>query len=107
MNIMDLANIFAKRYDKRVEMIPIRPGEKIAETLVGVSESLRTRQNNGHYIISPAHYNIATGSSYFEYTSADDVLSIDELERYLDVDLNIIDQDMESFVGKKIEEIRT
>ena len=107
MNIMDLANIFAKKYDKKVKMIPIRPGEKIAETLVGVSESLRTRQNNGHYIISPAHYNIATGSSYFEYTSADDILNIDELEKYLDVDLNIIDQDVDFFVGKNIEEIRT
>lgn len=106
MNIMDLANIFAKKYNKRVEMIPIRPGEKIAETLVGVSESLRTRKDNDHYIISPAHYDVSSSCSYFEYTSADDVLSIDALESYLDKDLGIIDRDMELFVGKSIEEIR-
>lgn len=106
MKILDLANIFAKRYNKRVEMISIRPGEKIAETLVGVSESLRTREVDGHYIISPAHYNISSERPYFEYTSSDDVLDIDNLEKYLDEELGIIGQDIESFVGKKIEEIR-
>jgi FlaA1/EpsC-like NDP-sugar epimerase len=106
MNILDLANIFAKRYDKKIKMIPIRPGEKVAEKLIGLSESLRAREGFGHYILSPAHYDIASESSHFEYTSADDVLSSVALEQYLDNDLNIIEQPMESFIGKNIEEIR-
>jgi len=106
MNILDLANIFAKKYDKKIKMIPIRPGEKIAEKLIGLSESLRAREDFGHYILSPAHYMIDSESSNFEYTSADDVLSSVALEQYLDNDLNIIEQPMESFIGKNIEEIR-
>ena len=91
---------------KKIKMIPIRPGEKVAEKLIGLSESLRAREGFGHYILSPAHYDIASESSHFEYTSADDVLSSVALEQYLDNDLNIIEQPMESFIGKNIEEIR-
>jgi hypothetical protein len=74
------------------------------EDLINESESIRTFESNGHYVIKPAY---ATGDGHiFEYTSADDVLSKIELKKHLEK-LGIIDMPLSKFQGLKIEEIKT
>jgi len=107
MKILDLAEIFSEISGKPIEMIPIRPGEKMHESLVSTSESLRTVQNSSttHYVIKPAH-SPALHMNFFEYTSADDVMSKEDLMTYLKK-LNVLDAKLSSFTGSNIEEIRT
>lgn len=102
MKIMDLANIFAKIHHKQVVISGIRPGEKMHEALVSRSESIRTRDIGSHYIIRPS-YTSDIQQEAFEYTSSQDVLTEELLEKFLQ-SLNLLHQDIEDFVGKTIKE---
>jgi UDP-N-acetylglucosamine 4,6-dehydratase/5-epimerase len=102
MKIMDLANIYAKTYHKQIVISGIRPGEKMHEALVSPPESTRTHDIGSHYIIKPSYTSYAQGN-VFEYTSSQDVLTEEALERFLQ-GLNLLHQDIEDFVGKTIEE---
>lgn len=110
MRIGDLADIFSKRYKKGVKVTGLRPGEKQHEDLVNESESVRTYEHRidvgfpKHYVIRPA---FCTGdvSNRFTYSSNDDVMSRDELERHL-TKLGVLERPLSSFTGKSIEEIR-
>lgn len=53
MNIMDLAKAVAP--ESETEIIGIRPGEKIHETLISPDESYQARELEDKYIILPAH----------------------------------------------------
>ena len=55
-NIIDLASIMQKNTPKsksKIVMVGVRPGEKIHETLVSRSESIRTVEMGNYYIILP------------------------------------------------------
>jgi UDP-glucose 4-epimerase len=105
MRIRDLAEIFAKKYTKKIEVIGIRPGEKMHEDLISQTESLRIRFENPYYKMSPSFTkNIST--TPFSYSSADDLLTIQELEGFLN-SLNIFEENLDDLVGLRIEEIRT
>lgn len=84
MKISDLTNIFARRYGKTVEIIGIRPGEKLHEDLINETESLRTEKRNGHYVIKPIFNKKNVNKFPFEYNSSQRVLTEQELEAYLD-----------------------
>ena len=108
MKIIDLANIFADMSSKKIKKIDIRPGEKLNESLISSSESPRVVNSKieGYYIIKPingeAFFN---ESNNFSYTSADSIMTADELKTYLEK-LNILSFKIEDFKGQKIEEIR-
>lgn len=106
MKIGDLADIFSKKYNKPIKFVGLRPGEKMHEALLNDSEATRTRlkQDNGdnNYIISPAF--VAGKSPMFQYTSADDVMTQEQLEAHLSK-LGILDAPLSSFQGRVIEEI--
>jgi len=102
MKIMDLANIYAKLYHKQIVISGIRPGEKMHEALVSGPESTRTHDIGSHYIIKPSYTSYAQ-DNVFEYTSSQDVLTEEALERFLQ-GLNLLHQDIEDFVGKTIQE---
>ena len=105
MKIIDLANLFASKYNKSVEITGIRPGEKMHESLVSASESIRTYEKENHYVIKPS-YSEKVHDNIFEYNSAQDVLTQDQLEQYL-ASLNLLDRQIEDFPGKTIvEDIR-
>jgi UDP-N-acetylglucosamine 4,6-dehydratase/5-epimerase len=53
MNIMDLVNAVAPKC--KVELVGIRPGEKLHETLVGEDESWHTVELDDMYVIEPLH----------------------------------------------------
>jgi UDP-N-acetylglucosamine 4,6-dehydratase len=89
MKIVDLAKAIGP--DCRQEIVGIRPGEKIHETLIGVDEGRYSVEYNECYIVNP-NLSFSEDSSYinnggrpcperFSYTSDNnpDVLSVDEL----------------------------
>jgi FlaA1/EpsC-like NDP-sugar epimerase len=106
MRIIDLANIFSKRYGKPVKIIGMRPGEKLHEALLSDAESPRVRDIGDHYILKAAHEEVDSNARIFEYTSADDVLNEDALQSYL-TQIGILEKSLKDFPGLHIEEIRT
>lgn len=104
MRILDLAQIFSDKYKKPVEIVGMRPGEKLFEELVSSPESVRILDDGKHYRMSPAHVMPALDAKIFSYGSNDDVLDRDALESYLN-SINIFDTDISKFVGIEIDEI--
>ena len=103
---MDLAEIFSAKYGKPIEVIGMRPGEKLHEDLISPSESIRVRDEDGYYKMNPAHSSVPAGGKQWEYKSDQDVLSREELEVYLD-NLGILAGSLDQFLGREIEEINT
>lgn len=104
MKIGDLAQIFSEKYGKKVHVIGLRPGEKKHEDLINESESVRTTPFNRFYIIGPAF--TAGSGKRFTYSSADDVMTKEQLQQHLS-NLGIIDMPLDKFKGLSIEEIIT
>ena len=104
MRIIDLAEIYAEMHDKKIKVTGIRPGEKIHESLISESESIRVVEQKNHYVISPS-YDQPISDKIFEYSSEGSCLSKHDLKLYLD-SLNILDRSSDSFVGKKIQEYK-
>ena len=108
MRVGDLAEIFAERYNKSVKIVGLRPGEKQHEDLINLSESVRTKStihvNKTYYVIDPAY--VSGKERAFTYTSADSVMSKEQLREHL-TKLGIIEMPLEKFKGLSIEEIIT
>lgn len=102
MKIGDLAEIFSKRYNKEIKVIGLRPGEKMHEALINSSESIRCTVKKNVIAISSA-LTPGQGNS-FEYTSADDVMTLESLEQKL-MNLGILEMSLSQFEGRSIEEI--
>lgn len=105
MRIADLAEIFSAVYHKPVEVIGMRPGEKLHETLISKPESLRARKEDGFYVLSSALSPIPGDFEIFDYSSSQDMLSREALADYLG-GLGIIEAPLDSFIGTKVDEIR-
>lgn len=105
MLIKDLAEIFSETYDKPIEVIGMRPGEKLHEMLISKPESLRVREVDGFYVINSALSPISEDFKVFDYSSNQDVLSRTDLRKYLE-GLGIIKAPLESFIGTRLDAIR-
>ena len=66
MRIMDLAEIFSAKYGKPIEVIGMRPGEKLHEDLISPTESIRVRDEDGYYKMDPAHSSVPAGGKLFD-----------------------------------------
>jgi FlaA1/EpsC-like NDP-sugar epimerase len=104
MRIIDLAKIFADRYQKPIEFIGMRPGEKLHEALVSEPESMRVAFDGKYYRMAPAHSTIRPDAKVFCHSSDQDLLEKDELSAYLEA-IEIFKQDLVEFVGREIDEI--
>lgn len=104
MRILDLAEIFSERSGKPIDLIGMRPGEKLHEALISEPESVRVAFDGQRYRMAPAHSTVAPDASIFSYTSSDDVLSKDDLAAYLD-SIGIFARGLSEFIGKEIEDI--
>jgi len=54
MNIIDLAKAIAP--DCKIEIVGIRPGEKLHELMITKDDARRTLEYNDHYVIQPDFY---------------------------------------------------
>jgi FlaA1/EpsC-like NDP-sugar epimerase len=104
MRIVDLAQIFSDRYGKPIEVIGMRPGEKLNETLVSEAESVRTAFDGAYYRMSPAHSTVAPDAEIFSHESNDDLFEKAELAGYLE-SIGVFERSLAEFVGREIEEI--
>lgn len=81
--VKDLISYVAKMKGKKIATIGLRPGERLYETLVNDTQSMRTYQKNGYYHIKP-YYNppqpLTTQFTYdsntFTITSKEELMTL-------------------------------
>ncbi len=105
MKIADLANLFSRRFGKPVEVIGLRPGEKLHEQLISEPESVRITLSGGYYVMQPSLWQPPQDAKMFAYGSDQDIMRPEELETYLN-ELGILTAGFETFKGPHIEPIR-
>ena len=89
--VVDAAQALMQLQNKEVEMVftGIRPGEKVHEIMVSEEECFRTSERNGFYVIHSILPELRGESGGFEpalngeYSSANDNISIPELQKLL------------------------
>lgn len=90
MKLVDLINIFSEKYGKPVRVIGLRPGEKMLESLISETQSMRLLNGiNGYKYIKPSYKNILITDNVRNYNSHINPLDKDALYTYLK-DINII-----------------
>lgn len=87
-NIIDLAKSLIGERDIEIVETSIRPGEKLHEALISEEEAHRTMERNDNYVIAPIlpelrDATLETCGLTSEYSSADSVMTIDELRELL------------------------
>jgi len=83
-NIKDLLEIFSEIYNKPIEQSQLRPGEKMLESLINETQSMRlTLEEKGYMYIKPTYKNIMTNNEIKDYNSKINPLTKDELKVYL------------------------
>lgn len=105
MLIMDLANIFSKRYNKPVKVVGIRSGEKIHESMINETESLRTIERGNRFVVKPIYDTQIYNQNLFDFNSSLTLLPMDELEQYLDT-MGYLNKSVEDFKDVEIDVIR-
>ena len=90
MNLIDLFEIFAEKYDKTIEMSSLRPGEKLLESLINTTQSMRIQKGEDDYIHikSPLKYGILN-TTPMDYNSKINPLSKEELKAFV-IKMNLL-----------------
>lgn len=85
MKIKDLMEIFSEKYNKPVHVCDMRVGEKLYESLINETQSLRAQFNTetDYYHLIPNYLNKVVNSDTFDYNSTQNILSKDKLKKYL------------------------
>lgn len=88
--IIDLIEIFSELYDKPIEQGKLRPGEKMLESLINETQSMRlVTDDNGYMYIKPPYKNYMTNENIRDYNSKINPLTKDKLKKYLE-NLNLL-----------------
>jgi UDP-glucose 4-epimerase len=90
MKLVDLMDIFSETYKKPVRITGLRPGEKMLESLISETQSMRLIDGpNGYKYIKPPYKNILITDNIRNYNSHINPLDRDALKVYLNK-LNIL-----------------
>lgn len=83
--IKDLIEIYAERYGKTVRLTGLRPGEKLHESIISETQSIRTVNHGKYFVIKPVYSEITGDIEVKDYNSSstDLVVGKDELRGYL------------------------
>ena len=88
--IIDLIEIFSEKYDKPIERGELRPGEKLLESLINETQSMRLISGkDGYMFIKPPYKNIMVENDVKDYNSTLNPLSKANLKQYL-LELNLL-----------------
>ena len=89
-NIPDLIEIFSEIYNKPIVDDKLRPGEKLLESLINETQSMRLENGpDGYMYIRPPYKNVMNMSEVRDYNSTINPLTKEELKEYL-LNLNLI-----------------
>lgn len=90
-NVIDMIEIFSEIYNKSIVDGELRPGEKMLESLINETQSMRLEFGpDGYMYIKPPYKNIMTTNEVRDYNSKINPLTKEELKEYL-VGLNLIE----------------
>jgi len=82
--IIDMIEIFSELYKKPIVHDKLRPGEKMLESLINETQSMRLQFGpNGYMYIKPPYKNIMTENEVRDYNSTINPLTKEELMDYL------------------------
>jgi UDP-glucose 4-epimerase len=88
--IVDLFDIFSELYNKPIVFDKLRPGEKMLESLINETQSMRLiTDSSGYMYIKPVYKNIMIDNEIKDYNSTINPLSKEELKSYLQ-NLNLL-----------------
>ena len=88
--IPDLIEIFSEIYNKPIVDDKLRPGEKLLESLINETQSMRLVNGpDGYMYIRPPFKNMMNMSDICDYNSMINPLTKEELKEYL-LNLNLI-----------------
>jgi UDP-N-acetylglucosamine 4,6-dehydratase len=89
-NIIDMLEIFSEKYNKPIIDGKLRPGEKLLESLINETQSLRLEFGpDGYMYIKPPYKNIVMQNDTKDYNSTINPLSKENLKNYL-IELKLI-----------------
>jgi len=101
-NVKDMIEIFSEIYSKPIVIDKLRPGEKMLESLINETQSMRLEFNkDGYTYIKPPYKDIMIHSNIKDYNSTINPLTKEQLKNYL-IDLNLINIDIESLFCNKL-----
>jgi len=84
LRMIDLMEIFAKKYGKPVRITGLRPGEKMLESLISETQSMRlVKMDSGYMHIKPCYKNLLVTENVQNYNSKLNPLTKDQLFEYM------------------------
>jgi FlaA1/EpsC-like NDP-sugar epimerase len=83
--IFDIFEIFSELYNKPIVLDKLRPGEKMLESLINETQSMRLHvDSSGYMYIKPVYKNIMVDNDVKDYNSTINPLSKAEIKTYLE-----------------------
>lgn len=104
MKVMDLAEIFSEISNKPIEIVGMRPGEKLHEDLINESESMRAKKVEKYYAVSSS-FTMPHQKNNYVMRSDMSLMTKEDLKNHLE-SLEILDKSLDQFPGKTIEELK-
>jgi hypothetical protein len=85
MKLIDLMEIFSEKYGKPVKITGLRPGEKMLESLISETQSMRlVKSEEGYMHIKPPYSNLLVKEDIQNYNSKLNPLNKTELKEYME-----------------------
>lgn len=88
MNMIDMIEIFSEKYNKPIKVTGLRSGEKLLESLISETQSMRLVKGEEYLYIKPSYKNIVS-NDIKNYNSKLNPLNKNELKQYL-IKFNLI-----------------
>ena len=86
MKLIDLIEIFSEKYNKPIKITGLRPGEKMLESLISETQSMRLIKEIDEYMyIKPSYKNLLITDNIMNYNSKINPLTKEELLVYLNI----------------------
>lgn len=84
MKLIDLMELFSEKYNKPIKITGLRPGEKMLESLISETQSMRLiKQSDDYMYIKPPYKNLLVTDNIMNYNSKINPLSKEDLFTYL------------------------
>jgi FlaA1/EpsC-like NDP-sugar epimerase len=84
MKLIDLMEIFSEMYGKPIKITELRPGEKMLESLISETQSMRlVKTDTGYIHIKPSYKNLLVTDNIQNYNSKLNPLTKLELREFM------------------------